>query len=86
MKWSELSNNAANILEWLESPATGRFLTLHVERNKFWEMRTNIGMGNVSVAVTDSVFEEISKYIHSEGDVEILLENKDELKFKLIET
>jgi hypothetical protein len=90
LKWSELSHEAQSILEWQEHVLTGKPQTLLIERGKVFFQRCPAFNGDVSVLVTDELFEEIEKWLpHDEsitymvdGDI-ITTEFKEEIKIKL---
>ena len=77
--WKNMSNESTSILEWLESPVTDKKLTLTVKKNQVWTRE----WGNISILVTEDIFNEIKQYVNQEDDIIMVEDNGDKLIFKL---
>lgn len=74
MEWNQLSNEAKNVIEWLESPFTGRHNTIEIEVGKpFIATQTN-------VMITQKLFNEITKYVMQDENIKV---NPSEFENKL---
>jgi len=86
MKWSDLSEDAKSVLEWVEHVWTGKAQTLTIVRGQTWVQSLNY-VGDVRVPITDQLFNEIKSWLpHSretvhkvEGDT-IIVTLKDGVK------
>jgi len=77
--WKNMSKESASILEWLESPVTDKKLTLTVKKNQVWSME----WGNISIMVTEEIFNEIRQYVNQEDDIMMIEDSEDKLIFRL---
>lgn len=74
MEWKQLSNEAKNVIEWLESPFTGRYNKIEIEVGKsFVATQTN-------VLITQKLFNEITKYVTQDENIKV---NPSEFENKL---
>lgn len=74
MEWKQLSNEAKNVIEWLESPFTGRYNKIEIEVGKpFTATQTN-------VLITQKLFNEITEYVMQDENIKV---NSQEIGNKL---
>jgi hypothetical protein len=86
MLWKELSNEAKQIIEWVESPLTNKRMVLTVEKNTNWFMRCPAWDGDVNVFITEKLFNEIRNYINSDRNIEVIEDGEQKLVFTLVKT
>lgn len=66
MEWKELSNEAKNVIEWVENPYTGKKENIEIQVGKNFQ-RLN---GKVDIPMTKKLFSEIIKYVAGDNNLE----------------
>ena len=82
-EWKDLSIYAKSIIEWVESPITDKKLEITVDKNKMWFMKCPAWSGDVSINITDSIFNEIKDYISYGKDIKVIESSEERLIFTL---
>lgn len=68
--WKDLSNDAKNVIEWLENPFTGKLNRLMIVVGEtFIATQTNI-------LITQNLFDEIVEYVKSDENISYEIEDK----------
>lgn len=63
MRWSDLSIDAKNVIEWLENPFTGAFKRIEIKvGDKFIRHET-------CVEITQKLFDEIARYTTEDDNI-----------------
>lgn len=75
MKWSDLSNDAKSIIEWVENPFTDRKETVKIEIGQVFHKKCPIycdynGDPNVNILVTEELYQEILKYVTEDDNIQ----------------
>ena len=69
MEWKDLSNEAANVIEWIENPYTGRRETISIEVGVYFNP-----INMVNIQITEELFKEILSWV--ENDKELIYNYK----------
>lgn len=89
MLWTDLSNDAKSVIEWVEDPFTNRRTTIEIKIGEIFQRKCPMYCGdfsgeeqNVYILITEELYQEILKFVTEDKELECI-QFTDNLIFKI---
>lgn len=69
MEWSELSNEAKSVIEWVEDPRTGDKPTIEIKINKEFVFPYTFDDMPKSVMITKDLYDEVLRFVTEDDNL-----------------
>lgn len=77
MLWTELSNEAKSIIEWIEDPFTNKRATIDIKIGEIFQRKCPIYCGdfsgkeqNVNILITKEIYQEILQFVTEDKELQ----------------
>lgn len=89
MLWTDLSNDAKSVIEWVEDPFTNRRTTIEIKIGEKFQRKCPMYCGdysgkeqNVDILITEELYREILRFVTEDKELECI-QFTDDLIFKI---
>lgn len=82
MNWTELSDNAKSVIEWVENPYTRKRETVAVKVGEKFT-KNLYGKQIVSIPITKVLFDEIHSFVSMDSNIQSVINLEGELMFAI---
>ncbi len=92
MKWKDLSNEAKNIIEWVEDPYSNHQMTIEIKIGEYFQPEGDNSQRRTptKILVTSEIYQEVIKFVASDKELQceqftdsFIFRIKDNSKLKL---